>query len=59
MTNWISQEAAAKALFNLYQKVGLNISYDQILQKLQEKGESGEIPTIYIPHHMKANAHLN
>ncbi|KKN08644.1 hypothetical protein LCGC14_1054610 [marine sediment metagenome] len=57
--NWISQEAAAKALFNLYNKIGLNITYDQILQKLQEKCESGEIPIIYIPYHMKDKAHLN
>ena len=57
--NWISQEAAAKSLFNLYNKVGLNITYDQILQKLQEKCDSGEIPIIYISPQMKEKAHLN
>lgn len=59
MMNWISQEAAAKSLFDLYRKIGFNVTYDQILQKLQEKCDSGEIPTIHIPPQMKHKAHLN
>ena len=59
MTTWISQEAATKALFNLYHRIGLNITYEQVAVKIQEKCDSGEIPSIHIPYYMKDKADLN
>lgn len=59
MTHWISQEAAAQALFNFYEHVGFKVTYEQVLNKIIKQCESGEIPSISIPAYMKNKAHLN
>lgn len=59
MLTWLSQEIVARILFNFYRQIGIEVTYEQVLQNLLEKCDSGEIPCISIPPHMEDKAKLN
>lgn len=56
---WIAPEKAARILCNFYAKIGVELTYDQILQKIYDSCDSGEIDCITVPPHMDAKAELN
>jgi hypothetical protein len=57
--SWIAPERAARILSEFYAQIGVEVTYDQILQSIYENCESGKLACITVPPHMDVNAELN
>lgn len=56
---WMSPEKMAQNLTRYYHSVGVDVTYEHVLERLLEQCKQERIPIISIPPHMEAQAELN